>query len=267
MLKRLAVKLLFLVAPQYAEAAQRETRRKRDVQFAADLGLPRISEAYIERNGLEVKHGVFKGMSYPGGVSTGSVLVPKLLGSYESELDQAWKTILETDYETIVDIGCAEGYYAVGFARQQSSCRILAYDTDPHAQKLCRIMAAHNNVAGSVTVRGTATVDELNEVVKGRCLVLCDCEGAEIFILNPIDVPALLACDIVVEVHSFVDPTIAETLKRRFVVTHEIAYIAAQERDPNAYEEIAFLSAEDREKAVSECRREGMGWLVMRVKS
>ncbi|NEQ73541.1 MAG: hypothetical protein F6K23_10945 [Okeania sp. SIO2C9] len=37
---------------------------------------------------LIVKHGPFKGMKYPDQKSVGSALIPKIVGSYESELHQ-----------------------------------------------------------------------------------------------------------------------------------------------------------------------------------
>ena len=44
----------------------------------------------------------------------GSVLIPKLLGSYEQELQPLLQRLAAQNYSEIVDIGCAEGYYAIG---------------------------------------------------------------------------------------------------------------------------------------------------------
>ncbi len=93
-----------------------------------------------------VRHGPFKGMKYPQKVSIGSELYPKLLGSYESELTDTINFILKQDYSTILDIGCAEGYYAVGIGRIIQNARVIAYDTDEIALKLCNQMAQLNNV-------------------------------------------------------------------------------------------------------------------------
>jgi hypothetical protein len=48
--------------------------------------------------------------------AVGSALIPKLLGCYEAELHGVIACALNTTYDTIIDIGCAEGYYAVGLA-------------------------------------------------------------------------------------------------------------------------------------------------------
>ena len=62
---------------------------------------------------LKVLNGPFEGMQYPNFESYGSASWPKLLGTYESELTNAILAKKDTDYSSIVDIGCAEGYYAV----------------------------------------------------------------------------------------------------------------------------------------------------------
>ena len=143
--KNLAWKLLFSLAPEYAGKLQRERLRAHDDRFAASIGLPQIASAYIERNGMAVRHGVFAGMSYPDGKSTGSVLVPKLLGSYEVELEPVWKSLFTSDYDTIVDVGCAEGYYAVGFARRRPASHIFAYDTNDHADPAATVQRHTRN--------------------------------------------------------------------------------------------------------------------------
>ena len=59
-----------------------------------------------------IQNGHFKGMNYIKR-SSGSALLPKILGSYEEPI-QGWiKEVIEKK-----NIGCAEGYYACGFARR-----------------------------------------------------------------------------------------------------------------------------------------------------
>jgi hypothetical protein len=42
---------------------------------------------------------------------------PKWLGTYELELHSIIKGILRAEYNTIIDIGSAEGYYSVGLGK------------------------------------------------------------------------------------------------------------------------------------------------------
>jgi hypothetical protein len=73
-----------------------------------------------------VRHGLFYGMKYPSLEAAGSTLYPKLLGSYERELHGIMERIVRTDYATVVDIGCAEGYYAAGLALRLPEARVFA---------------------------------------------------------------------------------------------------------------------------------------------
>ena len=86
---------------------------------------------------LEVLNGPFKGMKYPEFLSLGSTLIPKLIGSYEAELHPIIDEIIACGYEEIWDVGCAEGYYAVGLALMSPTSKIRAYDIDIHSRKAC----------------------------------------------------------------------------------------------------------------------------------
>ena len=79
------------------------------------LSYPQIGELFCD--GV-VRHGPFAGLQYPELTAVGSALYPKLLGSYQREI-QGWiEEICAAGYSEIVDVGFAEGYYAVGLARR-----------------------------------------------------------------------------------------------------------------------------------------------------
>ena len=60
-------------------------------------------------------------------------------------------------YETVLNIGCPEGYYAVGMARHMPATRVLAFDLNPVAQQTCVVLAAKNDVAKRVQVEALFT--------------------------------------------------------------------------------------------------------------
>jgi len=108
-------------------------------------------------NDKKVLYGPFRGMKYPSLSSVGSALYPKLLGCYERELHGVIDSFLSNNYTEIVDIGCAEGYYAVGFGLKLNSVKIHAYDTDETARRLCREMAKLNGIEKRTTIKETCT--------------------------------------------------------------------------------------------------------------
>src|SRR6516164_11669035 len=59
--------------------------------------------------------GPFSGMAYLNTSDFGPI-APKWLGSYEMEIQDLVGELCGSGYPTIVNVGSAEGYYAVGFA-------------------------------------------------------------------------------------------------------------------------------------------------------
>ena len=114
-------------------------------------------------------------MKYPDQKSVGSALIPKIVGSYESELHQIIGKICNTDYSEIVDIGCAEGYYAVGLAMRIPTARVYAYDINAKAIDLCRQMAQINNVADRVTTGSFCDINTLKSIpFTKKALIISD---------------------------------------------------------------------------------------------
>lgn len=233
-----------------AERANRQCMRLMD-----ELGVPPLEQRFISQHGATVHAGPFQGLQYIER-SAGSSLLPKLVGSYEQELNDELERLLKTSYDTIIDVGCAEGYFAVGCAWRVPTDQVFAYDTNPGAQSLCQELATLNNV--KVTIGSRCTPAVLNERIKGSTLVICDCEGYEFELLDPIKVPSLLRASIVVEVHGPAQP-----LLDRFATTHRIVSIFSQERDIDAYPLIAEFTPEERKLALSEFRHGIQQWAVM----
>lgn len=200
-------------------------------------------------------------MEYVDAASS-SALLPKLVGSYEAELHASIERAIETGYTTVVDIGAAEGYYAVGLALRLPGARIFAFDSDDSARTLCSEMATLNGVADQLTILGSCDPESLSRVMTQDALVICDCEGYEYELLDPVKVPALRDADLIVEVHDFMDARITPTLIERFRSTHAISRHAPAPRDPENYSPLDLFPAAERRLAVEERRTAHAGFLV-----
>jgi hypothetical protein len=55
-------------------------------------------------------------MQYPALQAAGSMLSPKLLGTYESKISDIFTQYYISEFEIAFDISCAKEYYAVGLA-------------------------------------------------------------------------------------------------------------------------------------------------------
>jgi len=178
-----------------------------------------MKKAFFARHGPVVRGGPFRGLRYVP-ESSGSALLPKLLGSYESALHSVLADAIGTQYERIVDIGCAEGYYAVGLTYRCPETPVIAFESSPSARDLCRRLAELNGLSPRVTILGQCTTSSLEAVLLGRSLIVCDVEGDEAELLDPVLVKGLEDCDLIVELHPFINASIPRLIGDRFRPTH-----------------------------------------------
>ncbi len=178
-----------------------------------------------------VRSGPFAGMRYLK-EAHGSAFVPKLLGCYEMELHSDVAELCATDFDVLVDIGCAEGYYAIGFLHKQKTAKALCYDISRLARANTLELAELNALKDRVSVYGLCKPESLETVLRNsrKPLIICDIEGAELHVLDPVQAPALARCEILVELHDCLIPGIAEQIRSRFEKTHRILEIKSKAR-------------------------------------
>lgn len=211
-----------------------------------------LAEAVAKNTNLVVPYGPFAGMRCVADYScSGSSAVPRMLGSYEAELHDTILELASRGYERIVNIGCGEGYYAVGLARLMPTAHVYALDPEPTARIMCNAAAELNGVAERVTVMGKCTPAMLQALAHPKTLIFCDCEGAELELLDPVAIPTLAQCDILVEMHDFLQADTSAMLETRFRGTHSIQVIRQVPRDPRAFPILQLLS--DLDQMVSLC--------------
>jgi len=215
---------------------------------------------------LEVLHGPFSGLGYVRARSAGSALLPKILGCYERELHTVIERIVRNDYSDIVDIGCAEGYYAVGLGMRVPRATVHAFDTSPRARRLCAELAERNGVASRLKLGESCDEGALLALELGpRALLMSDCEGYEARLFTPRLAAHLARHDVLIEVHEQHDPELSRVLQSRFAPTHDITVVESVDdrRKLRVYDfqELAQYDARTRLRIVSEGRAGAMEWL------
>ena len=173
-----------------------------------------------------VLNGPFIGMKYPKLESNGSSLYPKLLGSYEKEIQYLIYKLINNNYSKVVDIGSAEGYYAVGFALKSPKSIIMAFDSDSVALENCKNMAKQNHVLDRVQLSSWCSKEILLKEDLKNSLIISDCEGyeKELFLDNDI-VKHLKDTTLLIETHDHVDINISNKLKSYFSNSHKVESI------------------------------------------
>lgn len=219
---------------------------------------------------IQVLSGPFKGLKYYNEVVWGPI-TPKWLGSYETELSQVIEEIIARDYTCILDIGCAEGYYAVGLAYRLPKARIIAYDTDFISRRQAKRLARLNRVEDRVSVFRYCSHADISRHAAKRPLVVCDIEGFERSLLDPQLCASLRFIDILVEVHEGPwEPTTMDLLTTRFKTSHSVNELIANDREDwmRSFRSGSGPSITHKHlcEAVNEHRSNGQRWLWMKAK-
>lgn len=223
-----------------------------------------IQNVVLQHQGTCVRQGVLKGLDFLPQSAEGCH-VPKLLGCYEAPLQAHLQSAIARDYDIILNIGSAEGYYAAGLARAMPHTMIHAFDINAHARSATAKLAEKNSVGDRVALGGLFSPDDFERFSSCKTLVLCDIEGAEFELLDPDAAPALSRMDIIVEAHDCFRPGLSRTLEKRFAETHDVTRIDDDGQrsliDPPEW--FLALSHLDQLLAVWEWRSGPTPWLVM----
>src|SRR5258708_7517445 len=105
------------------------------------------------RTQCRIRSGPFTGMRY-GLMAVGSAYIPKLLGIYERELAPLIELVCSQMPECIIDIGAAEGYYAVGLAMRNTSARGIAFEAEEQRRASLLRTAELNEVSDLIASLG-----------------------------------------------------------------------------------------------------------------
>ncbi len=224
-----------------------------------------LAHTFLRHHGARILSGPFAGMDYVSEATEGA-LIPRLLGTYESEIHPHLAALAASGLDLVVDVGCAEGYYAVGLARMMPEVTVHAFDIDENARTACAGLAAANGVSDRVIVGGEFPPDGFQAYAGRRVLVMVDAEGAEVDILQPEFSPALAGMSIIVETHDVYRKGALATMQERFSPTHDIVRVDQQ---PKVFDVPAWLQELphlDQLLAVWEWRQQPTPWLVMTPK-
>ncbi len=251
------------VVPDAGKSAIDRARERRLMQRILPL-----NDEYVKRFGLHVRRGPFTGMELFTGPQLGH-LIPKLVGNYERQiypwLSEEW---IAGDFELVIDVGCAEGFYAVGLARAMPNTVVHAYDTYEPVRRECERLAQLNGVEDRVVMGATCTPATLAAVEQTKVALLSDCEGYEKILLDPEQAPNLRTWSIIVELHELVDPEITRTIARRFQESHEMEVIEyVPSSDAAGLPELAWMTPQQVQLVVDERPPFGMSWALLRPRN
>lgn len=203
---------------------------------------------------LSILNGPFRGMRYPSTQITELAFLPKISGVYEKQLQPLIEEIAAANYDSILDIGCAEGYYAVGLGMLSPRSTVHCYDINEADLEFCRRMAELNRV-DNIICHGACSPETLMSFDYGdKSLIFCDCEGFELQLFTDAAVAALGHTDVLVEMHDIFNPTISATLLQRFARTHDVRIFDNSRNDYRDTGGLNHLTSAERYEAIFEHR-------------
>ena len=223
----------------------------KDELLAIEKGKHIISKISPE---YKVLNGPFEGMKYPSINITELTLVPKIAGSYELQLMPTINEILQTPYNNILDIGCAEGYYAVGLAMKMSETVVNCFDINQKDLDFCKSMASLNKALNLTYNNFCSPQTLLNFEYGHKSLIFCDCEGYELELFSPEVIEGLHSTDVLVELHDVINPNISSSLLQRFKHSHDVTLLNNSNINYSQMNGLESLSPAEKAFAVYEHR-------------
>ncbi len=234
--------------------------RKQSQKLLKKWGCLEVNRKLLDRFGNRSLGGLFPRLILPEMIQM-EQMGPFILGTYEEEISPWFIRQKERSFSEILDVGSKFGFYAVGLATWHPNTPVIAFDTDPWAQKATLEVARANGVK-NVSVFGYCSVQWLAGHLAERAFIVCDCEGFEFELLDPQCVPALKSATMIVESHD--GPPWEKHLKliNQFKNTHRIEEVSfkGNNRIPSA--DISFLSDDEKQLAVGEPRVSYQKWLL-----
>jgi len=128
---------------------------------------------------------------------------PKWLGTYEKELRETWSLVVQRQPKVIFDIGCAEGYYAIGLLKALPNATMKTWESESRECAILNINADRNRVSQRLSANKTCCPDSLQAAIKIQTpdLVICDIEGGEAELFTPRILERLRETLLVIETH------------------------------------------------------------------
>ena len=237
---------------------------KSEIEKYKEIVWDKVKEQY----GLEIAFGPFKGMKLsPNAWWSNKNMTAQVLGIYEANVIVKLERYAER-FSNFIDIGAADGYYAVGSVVNGIYKKSHAFEINELGRTIILETAKINNCEELVSVYGEATESKIRDIIKedGNALVIIDIEGGEFDLLSDDMLNCLRQCVVICELHPFMFSDGASKLSSLLERCDSSFEIAFSERQTYELPECDFLDGlpdDARLLAFSEGREAAMQWLIL----
>tara|TARA_B100000886_G_scaffold325554_1_gene271219 strand:+ start:4324 stop:5103 length:780 start_codon:yes stop_codon:yes gene_type:complete len=132
----------------------------------------------------------------------------KLLGFYEEQIQNLIVDIQKkNDLKLFLNIGCGDGYHALGLVKNKFFEKSICYDISSEARNILEINIRKNNLYNKFIIKKEANIDEIKRDLETndiqKTLFLIDIEGDEFTLFKDEDLNFLKKSFIIIEDHNF----------------------------------------------------------------
>ncbi|PWS31679.1 hypothetical protein [Pedobacter paludis] len=187
------------------------------------LSTKNTTEHLLKKTGGQIYYGPFSGLNIPDKLIS-ELSVSEILGLYESCLFPVWEALLSKQVNNIMMIGGGHGYYSATLSYLFQPNETYIFEANMAYHEMIIEWCKYNKI-NTPNLFPLATQEILATWEKPVELLICDCEGGESYLLNPLVYTWQLNCDIVVEVHPFIVDNLVSDIIKKFKKSHRIKII------------------------------------------
>ncbi|MCZ8277271.1 MAG: hypothetical protein O9313_02925 [Acetobacteraceae bacterium] len=239
-----------------SSVAEREAWRNETIRQRQE----RISLEVFDMLHGTVRYGPFTGLKLDREAWWGCLdLGSQCLGLYELEILSFLAQVKFGQFATFIDIGAADGYYAIGMLKTQKIRKAICFEQSELGRETIAKNWRRNDSKGILEIFAEAnpeTICALPRADLSGALVMVDIEGAEFDVLVEKTLSVLKSCTIVIEIHNWIDDfsTRYSAFLQEASKYFEIEIFKPIERPTSSIKELADFTDDNRLLLVSERR-------------
>ena len=226
-----------------------------------------LSYEHAQKNNFVVQNGVFKDLKINKDISWGQGdIASKIYGLYENRIQKILKEIRKP---ILIDVGAADGYFAIGSLYSGLSEYCYAFEQSEIGKKTLLKTAKINNVSSKLSIKGK--VDSKNflsmlpkDIDFSQVVLLCDIEGEEYNLFTNDILKKLAKANLIIEIHNNVEEKIQKQFLQRVKKYFNTSIIIDNQKE---YVDLPLLhSLNDIDRALIACEgRSYIGkWLYLK---
>ena len=229
-------------------------------------------EILLKKYNYTVAHGAFKGMKLNKKLWwSKNDRITQTLGIYEEHILKKITHFAKSGTSTLIDVGAADGYFAVGMAYSNICQKVYAFEIEKEGRDRLLENANANKCNNKIKVFGKADVESISKIIKGedKVIVLIDIEGGEYELFNEDMLTVLRGNYVICELHPWMvdgGDSLQIKLLSKASEQFNVELIKRDTYRPNMFSEFDNLSDEERLIAVGEGREKNMQWMVLTPK-